>query len=271
MGQPILQEQTQTELRKQNSENFNVIINGRAMREPRRLIYIHTVAQKGRFAPPRSLFKKTFFRGCENGEPWVTCAVIGDPIPLSSPDQERGGQRIDEHDGWRACIDWLNSSNTTTDPYDGSGNPDFFANRQGLNLIAEGYFPSLNEIPTDKEVGRAREAVRKHYKWLTDNAIRLSGSGMQREFNEFLQTYPEVHVGMDQLGLTAPWHAASVIEAHCPNCGETIRPGIAFHYDVEKTLCIIDPVRTLKAGKITREQYEMIVPEDKAPEPKRRG
>jgi hypothetical protein len=92
---------------------------------------------------------------------------------------------------------------------------------------------------------------------------------MQREFNEFLQTYPETHTAMDALGLSAPWHAASVVEAFCPNCGEKVRQGVAFHRDSEGALCIIDTLRTFKAGKMSKEQYEMMT-QDKAPEPKPR-
>ena len=267
MGQAILHEESERELRKQNEANFNVIVSGRAMREPRRLLYIHTVSRKPKNVT-RTLFSKLHLKGCENGERYVTCAVIADPIQQPSPDQERGGIRIDEHDGWRACIDMLNSNNTTNDPYFGSGNPDFYANRQGLNLIAEGFFPSTNEVPTEKELVRAEECVKKHYQWLTKEAIRLSGSGMQREFNEFLQTYPDTHVAMDALGLSAPWHAASVIEAHCPNCGEKIRPGIAFHIG-DLGPCVIDPVRAFKAGVLTKERMEELLMENK-PEPSRR-
>ncbi len=268
MGQPILHEQTQAELHRQNAAdgNFNAKINGHMMREPKRMIYIHTVSKKPQTVT-RTLFAKLHLKGIQGDERYTTCAVIPDPIAQPSPDQERGGSRIDEHDGWRACIDLLNPNNWTTDPYTGANNPDFYANRQGSNLIAEGFWPSLNEVPTEKEILRAEDSVKKHWQWLTKEAIRMSGSGMQREFNEFLQNYPDVHIAMDGLGLSAPWHTASVVEAFCPNCGEKIRPGIAFHRDAENTLCIIDTLKTFKAGKITKEQYEMLT-EDKAPEPK---
>lgn len=261
MGQAILPEETQKELRKQNEANFNTIINGRAMREPRRMLYIHAVSKKPKDVT-RTLFAKLHLKGCENGERYVTCAVVPDPIPQPSPDQERGGTRIDESDGWRACIDLLNSNNWTNDPYSGSNNPDFYANRQGMNLIAEGFWPSIHEVPPESEIKRAEECVKKHYQWLTKEAIRLNGSGMQREFNEFLQTYPDTHVAMDALGLSAPWHAASVIEAFCPNCGEKIRPGIAFHTG-ELGPCVIDPVRAYKAGVLTKERMEELMEPDK--------
>src|SRR5579859_1035522 len=101
---PLLENQTAAELRKQNEANFNVIISGRSMREPRRLLYIHTVSKKPKDVT-RTLFPRLHLKGCENGERFVTCAVVADPVTQYSPDQERGGQRPDEHDGWRACID----------------------------------------------------------------------------------------------------------------------------------------------------------------------
>jgi len=257
MGQPILEQETRSELRKQNEANFNTIINGRSMREPRRLIYIHTVSKKPRIVN-RTLFPHLLLKGCDSGERYVTCAVIADPIAQPSPDQERGGIRVDEHDGWRAIIDLLNPRNTTNDPYSGDTEFEWHANKSGQNLLAEGFFPSTREVPTEKEIIKAEECVKKHFKWLTDQAIRMAGSGMQKEFNEFLQTYPDVHPAMDALGLSAPWHAASVIEAFCPNCGEKIRPGVAFHKS-DLGPCVIDPARAFKAGVIDREKMEELL------------
>src|SRR6266576_1321840 len=124
---------SQSAMRGANPENFNVFINGRAMRDPLRMIYIHSVAKRAHGPISRALFPKLKLAGCEDGERYVTCALVPDPIAQASPDQERGGSRIDEHSGWRASIDLLNPGNLTEQPYSGSNNPDFYANRQGTN------------------------------------------------------------------------------------------------------------------------------------------
>ncbi len=106
----LLENETQREMRKQNEANFEInapIIAGRMQRSPLRKIYIHTVAKKPEDAI-KSLFPKAHLKACENGERWVMSFVISDPIVQWSPDQERDGQRPDDHDGWRAAIDLLN-------------------------------------------------------------------------------------------------------------------------------------------------------------------
>lgn len=255
---------TQGAMRGANPENFNVIITGHMMRQPKRLIYIHTVAKRSSAFLTRTLFPKLRLAACEAGERYVTSAVVPDPIPQASPDQERGGTRIDEHDGWRAAIDLLNPANLTYNPFSGTNNPDFFANRNGQNLIAEGFWPSENEVPTEDEIKLAEKHRDQHYRWLTREATRLAAVST-KELNEFLQSYPDVHIAMDALGMSAQWHTVSAVTASCPNCGDAVKQGIAYHLSSTGIICVIDPLRSLKAGAIDKERYQELVEE--IPEP----
>jgi hypothetical protein len=259
---------TKSAMRGANVENFNVIISGHSMRDPRRMIYIHTVAKRS-FGPlTRTLFPKLTLIGCEAGERYVTCCPTPDPISQVSPDQERGGSRIDEHDGWRAAIDLLNPANLTTNPYSGDNNADFFANRSGQNLIAEGFWPSLHAVPPEEEIKAAEKRRDRHYQYLTREAQRLAAVST-KDLNEFLQQYPDVHLAMDSLGLEANWHSRSEVKSSCPNCGDSIRQGIAFHKSsVTDRLCVIDPEKAYKSRAITREEYEELIT---APEEVKRG
>ncbi len=268
----INQQETDKALRSlgEADTRFNVIMNGRAMRDPIRKIYIHSVSKRS-FRTSRNLFKNLNLVGCENGERYVTSAVIADPIIEGIADETSGGSRPFDHDGWRAVLDLLNPNNFTPDPYNGSANADYFANRQGQNLMAEGLFPSLNETPTEKELQRAEESLKKHYQWLTREAARLS-SRSKKDLDEFLQSYPQTHEAMDAMGITAEWHSPSTVEAFCPNCGDKIRPGIAFHTG-ELGPCVIDPVRAYKAGVLTKERMdELMMVNEPVPAPRpRRG
>ena len=135
--------------------------------------------------------------------------------------------------------------------------PISIANRQGQNLISEGVFPSLNESPTEEELKLAESSLKKHYQWLTREAARLS-SRSKKDLDEFLQSYPQTHEAMDAMGITAEWHSPSTVEAFCPNCGDKIRPGIAFHTG-ELGPCVIDPVRAYKAGVLTKERMDELM------------
>lgn len=262
---------TKGAMRGANPENFNVIVSGHMIRTPMRKIYIHTVAKRS-FGPiTRTLFPWLRLTGCEPGERYATSCIVSDPIPQASPDQERGGTRIDEHDGWRAAIDLLNPNNLTSNPYSGDNNPDFFANRSGQNLIAEGFWPSLHEVPPEEEIKAAERRRDRHYQYLTREATRLAAVST-KDLNEFLQSYPDAHIAMDALGLEANWHARNEVRASCPNCGDAIKQGIAFHKSsATEMLCVIDPERAWKAGAINRERYEDLIttPKDEEGQQKR--
>jgi hypothetical protein len=257
------------EMRRANPENFNVIMNGRSMRPPLRTLYIFSVAKRS-FQVRHMLFPKLTLRGCEDGERYVRCTSVADPIPQACPDEGRGGTRTDDNDGWVACIDMLAPGNFTMDPYSGSTNPSFFENRSGTNLIAEGLFPSENEIPTEEELKRAEKARDSRYKFLTREAQRLAAVST-KDLNEFLQSYPDTHIAMDSLGLEANWHSKNEVKVSCQNCGDSIRQGIAFHQSSSGILCIIDPDRALKAGAINRDRYNELTGVDTEPSEVRRG
>src|SRR6266702_699143 len=104
-------DKTKSAMRGANPENFNLIISGRSMRERKRIIYVHSVAKRSHGPVTRALFPRLKLQGCEHGERYVTCASVPDPVPQASPDQERGGTRIDEHDAWIAVLDLLNPGN----------------------------------------------------------------------------------------------------------------------------------------------------------------
>jgi hypothetical protein len=159
------------------------------------------------------------------------------------------------------AIDVLNPGNFTFDPYMGSNNPDFFANRNGTNLIAEGVFPSENAEPTEEEIKRAEHARDSHYRYLTKEAMRLYALGA-KQGNEFLQRYPDAHIAMDALGIEASWHQTNVVKVSCPNCGDMLKRGVAFHKSsVTDRLCVLDAMAAYRAKAITRDEYEELTGE----------
>jgi len=238
------------EMRRMNPGAFNPLINGRMLREPIRTLYIHSVAKQDFTVRNEPLFKKLVLRGCTNGERYVTCSSHPDPLPQSCTDHERGGTRIDDNDTWLCLIDLLKPGNYTLDPYAGSENPDFYANRIGTNLICEGVFPSENAIPTEAELRKAENARDRRYRWMTQEAMKLAAVST-KQLNEFLEQCPAVHIAMDALGLTAPWHQSNEVRTVCPNCGDPVRQGIAFHQSSAGMLCVIDEERYMRMKRMS--------------------
>ena len=251
---------TKSAMRGANAEAFNPVIMGRSMRPPLRMIHIFSVAKRT-FNITHPLFPRLSLRGCEEGERYVLCTSFGDPIPQACPDQERGGTRIDDNDGWMAAIDMLNPGNFTFEPYNGSSNPSFFANTNGTNLIAEGLFPSLNEVPTEEEIRKAESARDNHFRYLTKEAMRLAAVST-KQLNEFLQRYPDTHIAMASLKLKASWTSSPEVTITCPNCGDDIKQGLAFHKStVTDRICVLDAMKSYKAKAITRDEYEELTGE----------
>jgi hypothetical protein len=240
-------------MRGANVENFQPIINGRQMRPPLRMIHIFSVAKRS-FTVSRPLFPRLQLRGCEDGERYVLCTSIPDPVPQSCIDEGRGDIRIDEHDGWVCAVDLLNPGNFTMDLYNGAANPNFFANTSGMNLVAEGLFASINDIPTEYEISQAENARDKHYQYLAKESQRLAAVSTAR-LNEFLQQYPDTSTALDALGIETNFHSLKVVKHTCPNCGDMIKKGMAFHQSSAGILCILDPEKAFKAGAITRERF----------------
>ncbi len=243
-----------------NAENFNPIINGRTMRPPLRMIHIFSVAKRSfkRSNPP--LFPKLELRGCENGERYVLCTSVPDPILQACPDEGRGDTRLDDNDGWIATIDLLTPGNFSMDPYAGLSNPTYFANLSGMNLVCEGVFPSLNEVPTEEELKKAEDARNKRYHYLVTEARKLAAKS-RVALNEFLDTNPDTHIAMDSLSLEADWHTKLEFKASCPNCGDQVKQGVAFHMSSLGMICILDAEKAFKAGAISRERYEDLITE----------
>lgn len=246
------------EIQKENAENFNPIINGRMLRNPLRKLYIHSVSPRTFVVRNPPLFSKLELRGKEEGKRYITCTSLPDPIIQVGADNERGGNRLDDNDAWAAAVDMLNplcASHQNVDPYTGSGNPDFYANRLGMNYIVEGIFPSFNEVPTEEELKRAEDSRFKRLQWGVKEAKRLE-SVSRKDLDEFLQQNPWVHQAMREFRMKASWTSDIEMSTICANCGDDIKPGLAFHQSSAGILCIIDPERALKAGAINKERYK---------------
>lgn len=243
---------SRNEMQRANPENFAPIISGRKMRAPERMVYIYSTARRP--FKLNHLLLKARLSGCENGERYVLCTSVPDPYLQVCPDETRGGNRIDEEDGMRVVIDALNTYNLSNDPWVGTNDSTFYEGTNMTNLIREGVFPSLNNPPTEEEIRKAEQCRDKRYRWMVNQATRLAASST-KELNDFLQQCPDVHVAMDALRMKAPWHTTPEVRATCPNCGDEVKSGIAFHQSSAGVLCVLDPERAMKAGAINRERY----------------
>lgn len=215
-------------------------------------IYIFSTARRD-FGPLQStLFPSLTLRGCSKGERYVLAATVPDPVPQASPDLERGGRRLDYHDGWMCAIGLLFPESGARDWKIG-GQSDAIS--EGTNLISQGLFPSMTNPPKEEDI-RAAEAFRdRRYKRMTDLAFRAAATS-SKKLSDFLHQHEDVHDAMDALGLKADWHQKREVLSKCPNCGDDIPASVAFHKSSAGVICVLDPERAFKAGAIDRARME---------------
>jgi hypothetical protein len=224
-----------------------------------RHIYIYSVARRD-FQKKHCYFNGTL-QGCKNNERYVLCYSLADPPQQLSADVERGGTRVEVEPraeaGWRVAIDILNPNNPGMDPYL-KLNPQqasLYSTGQNVDLIKYGLFPSLHNPPLEDEIQRAEQARDEQYMNLWNEALQEHETNPQG-FRLWLRNHPDVSEAGRSLGMEAEWLTTPVSKMACPNCGDVIRSGIAFHKSTAGVLCIIDRKRAIEAGAI-KEQPEV--------------
>ena len=238
------------EMKRVNPEDFAANI-GNTRYRVEYTIYIFSTAKRD-FQVSQQLFPGLTLRGCSNGERYVLAATIPDPVPQASPDLERGGRRIDYHDGWMCAIGVLNPESTSRDPFLGAEGASISV---GNNLIAQGLFPSLTNPPREEDLRKAESFRDRRYKRLVDEAMRAAATS-SKKLSDFLHQHEDVHDAMDALGMKADWHQKREVLMKCPNCGDEIPASVAFHKSSAGMICVLDPERAFKAGAIDRARME---------------
>jgi hypothetical protein len=247
------------DMRAKNPDEFGTNFGGPVRYRVEGQVYIFSCARRT-FSVNQTLFPSTELLGCLNGERYVLATTVADPLPQASPDLERGGKRIDYEDGWRGAIGLLHPEHPL------GGNGDWFTGAdqptmsEGVNLIAQGLWPSRTNPPDEQDIRRAEAFRDKRYRRLTDQAFQKAARG-SKHLADFLREHEDVADAMDALGLSADWHRRNQkVLASCPNCGDQVAGGLAFHRSsVTDRLCVIDPARAFAAKAITREEMEELM------------
>lgn len=111
----------------------------------------------------------------------------------------------------------------------------------GNNLNAYGVWWSLT-MPDEtekleKEIKIFKERVHATMDELVRKGEEFSAAGDLRAIT------PWMHFAMDYLGKQAPWHMATHHMISCPNCGDPVKEGIAYHRNSFGERCIVNAQR----------------------------
>ena len=129
-----------------------------------------------------------------------------------------------------------------------TGNDDM----SGMNMNRFGVFWS--ELAPDSP---KLDAQIKLFRGLVDrtmDALVKEGNRWNAE-GRLANISPMMHFAMEYFGLSSPWHMSHRHKTECPNCGDLVLEGIAYHRNASGDICIIDRER-YEASVITVQQQK---------------
>lgn len=191
------------------------------------------------------------------------------PNPMNQYCMRENGERyMDSHDARRLAMDIVNPDNLTL-------NQDFKLDPSRIFSIGNDYgrlgvFWTTTDKPTSDDLTKAIRRKEEYYRARLQEARKLEMTNPKMLY-EYLGIND--HVAADYFQEEYSWHRRPERPAYCPNCGEAMKPGAAFHamQAVPGTVCVIDWRLAVKAGVKTHED----VPEEcrwwKEPDGPRRG
>jgi hypothetical protein len=190
---------------------------------------------------------------CPNDKPYIEVLRIPNIVNEKSLNAlASGGSEVQVTPifGERFAMDIINPANEGADMWQEMGTS--WIDSGGDDLSRRGVFWTLNEEPTGEELRKARVWMERHYRKLIKDAEELSKRNRPGDI------IPEAHLAADHFKLSLAWHTDAEVPASCPNCGEPIKEGIAFHSS-NGILCVIDWKRAVASGVKKRDD----VPQEK--------
>jgi hypothetical protein len=212
-------------------------------RPPDHYVFIYTVSDREFIVCQPPLFPKLIVRPKVVGE---RCSlVLRLPSPFQQEDREGavGDIIVRAYPGERVAASLCNPNNPTLNQ-DAVVSPTMILGL-GVDLNCQGVFWSINNPPTEKEIVAAEARREKYYRTLLERARTLEISNPKELEYLINQDY---HMAAEYFNEEHSWHKKLVRLTECPNCGDSIKPGIAFHRSSAGVLCILDKVRAAKAG-----------------------
>jgi hypothetical protein len=222
-------------------------------RKPEYSVYVYSVVDPRpigkklrRALPP--LVPEMEIAELKPGETYTLVTTISHPVnqPLM---RENGERYLDSHDARRLAMDLVNPDNLSLDQ-DKKIDPTKLYS-EGNDFGKLGVFWSLHNPPKDEEIAKAIARKEDFYRARLDQARVIETSDPKALYNYISTTD---HVAADYFGEEFSWHRKSTKPEVCPNCGEAIKPGAAYHKMDDGTLCINDWKRTVAAGVRQRNQ-----------------
>ncbi len=185
------------------------------------------------------------FAACPANKPYVTVGRVPSTINEVSLVVDR--TVVTGITGERFATDLLNPSNIGVNIWTEITDEQISWIDGGTDdLTRRGMFWSRDETPSETELTMTKERMEKHYKALLVQADAYERENRQKEIG------PEHRLAAEYFHYKARWHVVAEVPNFCSNCGDLVRPGLAYHATPFGTICVIDWKGAVMAGVKTR-------------------
>lgn len=233
--------------------------------------------------------KEIVLRGCQKGQLWVISFRVPNIKNYAWTNACTLQPEFASIRGERFATDLLNPANLSENIWVpiGTGDMDLM-HGNGEDLTRRGFFWELrqksdgycqscddgmkvcpvHDVPSAEALRKTKDKLEIHY----DMMVKL-GERLANDPKTAIEIGEEHHRAAEYLNINTTWHRRTVIQNACPNCGEPINPGIAYHMS-SMGPCILDWQKAVAAGMKKREDVPNELrwwSNDTASEPEKRG
>lgn len=214
-------------------------------------------------------FPQIVLRACPKEKPWIIAFRAPNIVNYKWVSADTNQPGFHSLRGERFATDLLNPANLGENIWAATVNGDIdLMHGSGEDLTRRGFFweirqkadsyceacehPSdpcpVHDVPSAEALRRTKIKLEAHYNVMVKQGEKLaSDPKTSGEIGE------EHHRAADYLHVNASWHRQTTVQESCPNCGDTINPGIAYHASSVGGVCVISWERACKAGVVRRE------------------
>jgi hypothetical protein len=213
-------------------------------RKPEYHVYLYTISKKSFNVSLPPQLQKLNIRACEPNERYAIVATF--PNPYNQIDRDENGNMITRYiDARRLCQDICNPNNFTLNQ-DAGSNADSFS--EGNDKSKKGVFWSLNNPPTEEEIKAAETRRDNYFRSLLEKARIVESSGNKAALEALITS--DYIMAANHFKKAVSWNETLQVPqelTECPNCGESVKPGRAYH-SLDGVICVIDWQKAVAAG-----------------------
>lgn len=242
-------QQSQSMTQKANAAGirlFDLTMDPDVQRPPDYFLYIfNTVGREFEFRHP-PLAPHVVFPRCPPGFPYLMVAKIPNIIREKFLD-ENNQARSNPTFGERFCMDLICPDNMGVDVWEAlTPQQTAFSGNGSMDMVSRGLFWTRNEIPSPDELAKSKARLEAFYRRKISEANALSRNPKTEGL-----IGPEHFMAAEYFHLKGVgWYNVAELPSLCPNCGEEIKEGVAYHRNSMDGLCVIDWKRAVHAGAV---------------------